>query len=147
MLELLDYLGRTSSRFSLFRDGADFIRVFAEETYRVTPEQVVGSTSVVKFRVGKAGPALMKMPEVEVLTDDPGNLKVGRLDKALGLARARDWTIVDMAADWNAVFPFQRQRREPDEYHRQRHRPGGSGLHDHRKSSPAKEGLDHRPDR
>ena len=36
------------------------------------------------------------------------DLKVGRLDKALELARARDWTIVDMAADWNIVFPFQR---------------------------------------
>ena len=40
----------------------------------------------------------------------PGDsdLKVGRLDKALKIARARDWTIVDMAADWNIVFPFQR---------------------------------------
>jgi hypothetical protein len=34
--------------------------------------------------------------------------KVGRLDKALELARAQDWTIVDMAADWNIVVPFQR---------------------------------------
>ena len=36
-------------------------------------------------------------------------LKVGRLDKALELARtAQDWTIVDMATDWNIVFLFQR---------------------------------------
>jgi hypothetical protein len=36
-------------------------------------------------------------------------LKVGRLDRALELARAaQDWTIVDMVADWNIVFPFQR---------------------------------------
>ena len=30
------------------------------------------------------------------------------LDKVLELARAKDWTIVDMAADWTIVFPFQR---------------------------------------
>ena len=40
----------------------------------------------------------------------PGDsdLKVGRLDKALKIARARDRTVVDMAANWNIVFPFQR---------------------------------------
>jgi hypothetical protein len=31
--------------------------------------------------------------------------KVGRLDKALDSAEANDWTIVDMATDWNTVFP------------------------------------------
>lgn len=164
MLELLDYL--RANEFKIFivsGNGADFIRVFAEETYRIPPEQVVGSTTVAEFRVGKAGPVLMKMPEVEVLSDGPGkpeaierfigrrpifafgnsdgdkemlewtavgsgvrfvgllhhtdaerewaydrDLKVGCLDKALELARAKDWTIVDMAADWNIVFPFQR---------------------------------------
>ena len=36
-------------------------------------------------------------------------IKVGHLDKALELARAaQDWTIVDMAADWNIVFPMRR---------------------------------------
>ena len=164
MLELLDYLGANEFKiFIVSGNGADFIRVFAEKTYRIPPERVVGSTNVAEFRVGKAGPVLMKMPEVEVIGDGPGkpeaidrfigrrpifafgnsdgdkemlewtaagpgvrfvgllhhtdaerewaydrDLKVGRLDKALELARARDWTIVDMAADWNIVFPFQR---------------------------------------
>ena len=35
------------------------------------------------------------------------DLEVGCLDKALELAGAKNWTIVDMAADWNIVFPFQ----------------------------------------
>ena len=164
MLELLDYLGANEFKiFIVSGNGADFIRVFAEKTYRIPPERVVGSTNVAEFRVGKAGPVLMKMPEVEVIGDGPGkpeaidrfigrrpifafgnsdgdkemlewtaagpgvrfvgllhhtdaerewaydrDLKVGRLDKALELARAQDWTIVDMAADWNIVFPFQR---------------------------------------
>jgi len=164
MLELLDYLGANEFKiFIVSGNGADFIRVFAEKTYRIPPERVVGSTNVAEFRVGKAGPVLMKMPEVEVIGDGPGkpeaidrfigrrpifafgnsdgdkemlewtaagpgvrfvgflhhtdaerewaydrDLKVGRLDKALGMARAKDWTIADMAADWNIVFPFQR---------------------------------------
>lgn len=30
---------------------------------------------------------------------------VGRLDKALDMAAARGWTVVDMKSDWNAVYP------------------------------------------
>ncbi len=30
---------------------------------------------------------------------------IGKLDKALDEARAKGWTVVDMKADWNAVFP------------------------------------------
>ena len=33
--------------------------------------------------------------------------QVGRLDKALDEARRQQWTIVDMAADWARVFPFE----------------------------------------
>jgi len=33
--------------------------------------------------------------------------EVGRLDKALDLAGAKKWTIVDMATDWNTIFPPQ----------------------------------------
>jgi phosphoglycolate phosphatase-like HAD superfamily hydrolase len=163
MLELLDYLGANEFKiFIVSGNGADFIRVFAKQTYRIPPERVVGSTTVAEYRVGKDGPVLMKMPEVEVLSDGPGkpeaidrfighrpifafgnsdgdkemlewtaagagvhflgllhhtdaerewaydrDSKVGCLDTALELARAKDWTIVDMAADWNIVFPFQ----------------------------------------
>lgn len=33
---------------------------------------------------------------------------VGRLDKALDEAALRHWTVVDMAADWRQVYPFER---------------------------------------
>ena len=33
---------------------------------------------------------------------------VGRLDEALDLACANQWTIVDMARDWNTVFTPER---------------------------------------
>ena len=163
MLELLDYLRVNEFKsFIVSGTGADFIRVFADETYRIPPEQVVGSTTVVEFRLGEAGPMLMKIPEVEVLSDGAGkpvaidrfigrrpifafgnsdgdkemlvwtaagsgprlvgllhhtdakrewaydrDSEVGRLDKALDLAGAKNWTIVDMATDWNTVFPPQ----------------------------------------
>ena len=32
---------------------------------------------------------------------------VGRLDKALDEARAKDWTVVDMKRDWRVVFPWE----------------------------------------
>jgi phosphoserine phosphatase len=32
---------------------------------------------------------------------------VGRLDAALGEARAKGWTVVDMKRDWKRVFPFE----------------------------------------
>ena len=34
---------------------------------------------------------------------------VGRLDKALDEARAKDWTVVDMRRDWRVVFPWENE--------------------------------------
>jgi hypothetical protein len=34
---------------------------------------------------------------------------IGRLDKALDEAQRRGWTVVDMKADWNRVFAFEKQ--------------------------------------
>lgn len=34
------------------------------------------------------------------------NSQVGRLDKALDLARTQHWTVVDMASDWRRIYPF-----------------------------------------
>jgi hypothetical protein len=31
---------------------------------------------------------------------------IGRLDKALDVAQARGWTVVDMKNDWNAIYPY-----------------------------------------
>ena len=33
---------------------------------------------------------------------------IGRLDKALGEANAKGWTVVDMKKDWKVVYPFQK---------------------------------------
>jgi hypothetical protein len=33
---------------------------------------------------------------------------IGRLDKALDAAEASGWTVVDIARDWSAVYPFHK---------------------------------------
>jgi hypothetical protein len=35
---------------------------------------------------------------------------IGKLDKALDEANARQWTVVDMKRDWKHVFPFEASR-------------------------------------
>ena len=32
--------------------------------------------------------------------------KIGRLDKALDVAKAKNWTVVDMAKEWKRIYPF-----------------------------------------
>ena len=34
------------------------------------------------------------------------NSSVGKLDKALDVAQAEGWTVVDMKNDWKTIFPF-----------------------------------------
>jgi hypothetical protein len=53
--------------------GVGFMRVFAQKIYGIPPEQVVGSSGVVKFETGADGkPALTMEPEVEFVDDGPG---------------------------------------------------------------------------
>jgi hypothetical protein len=49
------------------------MRVFAEQAYGIPPEQVVGSSGVVKFETGPDGkPVLVKQPKIEFIDDGPG---------------------------------------------------------------------------
>ena len=74
MLELLTYLrGKGFKTFIVSGGGVEFMRVFAERVYGIPPEQVVGSSGVVKFHIGPDGkPVLMKEPKVEFIDDGPG---------------------------------------------------------------------------
>ena len=36
----------------------------------------------------------------------------GKLDKALGEAAARGWTVVDMRKDWRVIYPSQSKQHE-----------------------------------
>jgi phosphoglycolate phosphatase-like HAD superfamily hydrolase len=74
MLELLAYLrGAGFKTFIVSGGGVEFMRAFAEETYGIPPEQIIGSSGVVKFEMGADGkPVLMKEPKVEFIDDGPG---------------------------------------------------------------------------
>ena len=83
MLELLAYLrAHDFKTFIVSGAGQDFIRVFANKTYCVPPEQVVGSTSVSEFQVWDASPVLMKLPKIDSVDDGPG--KPVAIDKFIG---------------------------------------------------------------
>ena len=73
-LELLAYLRANGVKtFIVSGGGVEFMRVFAEKAYGIPPEQVVGSSGAVKFRIGANGkPELFKEGKVEFIDDGPG---------------------------------------------------------------------------
>jgi phosphoglycolate phosphatase-like HAD superfamily hydrolase len=71
MQEVLKYLRANGYKtYIVTGGGQDFVRVYAEATYGVPPEQVVGSAGGTKFGYGKDGkPFLTKEPKL-LLNDD-----------------------------------------------------------------------------
>jgi phosphoglycolate phosphatase-like HAD superfamily hydrolase len=73
MLELLDYLRANGFKtFIVSGGGVEFIRAFAEEAYKIPPEQVVGSVGKERFEMRDATPVILKMPGVDFIDDGPG---------------------------------------------------------------------------
>ncbi len=74
MLELLTYLRANGFKtFIVSGGGIEFMRPWVEMVYGIPPEQVVGSSGVVKFEMGANGkPELMKIAKVEFVDDGPG---------------------------------------------------------------------------
>lgn len=73
MLELMEFL--RANRFKTFivsGGGVEFMRVWAEKVYGIPPEQVVGSSGVVKFELRDGKPVLIKEGKVEFVDDGPG---------------------------------------------------------------------------
>jgi phosphoserine phosphatase len=77
MLELLAYLRANGFKtFIVSGGGIDFMRPWAEKTYGIPPEQVVGSSVGLKYEVRDGTPVILKMPEL-VLNDDKEGKPVG----------------------------------------------------------------------
>jgi hypothetical protein len=74
MRELLRYLRANGFKtFIVSGGGIEFMRPWTEKIYGIPPEQVVGSSGVVKFEMGADGkPMLMKLPKIEFVDDGPG---------------------------------------------------------------------------
>jgi phosphoglycolate phosphatase-like HAD superfamily hydrolase len=74
MLELLAYLRANGFKtFIVSGGGVEFMRPWVEKAYGIPPEQVVGSSGVVKFETDATGkPRLIKLTKVEFVDDGPG---------------------------------------------------------------------------
>ncbi len=73
MVELLDLLRARGFRcYIVSGGGLDFMRVWAEATYGVPPEQVVGSYGRLEYQMREGVPCLIKRPEIEHFDDGPG---------------------------------------------------------------------------
>jgi hydroxymethylpyrimidine pyrophosphatase-like HAD family hydrolase len=71
MLELLAYLRANGFKtFIVSGGGVEFMRAFAELTYGVPPEQVIGSSGRLKFEVRGGAPTLVKLREIDVVNDN-----------------------------------------------------------------------------
>jgi hypothetical protein len=85
MIELMQYLRNNGFKtYIVTGGGQEFVRAFAQQTYGVPPEQVVGSMGKVKYQYDKNGrPELIKLPEVLLIDDKTGkpegiNMVIGR---------------------------------------------------------------------
>jgi hypothetical protein len=73
MLELLAYLRANGFKtFIVSGGGMEFMRAFAEKTYGVPPEQVVGSSGKLKFELRDGKPVLLKLPAIDFINDKEG---------------------------------------------------------------------------
>src|SRR5436190_16259548 len=73
MLELLAYLRANGFKtFIVSGGGVDFMRAFAEKTYGIPPEQVVGSSGKLQFAMKEGKPELTKLPAINFIDDKDG---------------------------------------------------------------------------
>jgi heat shock protein HslJ len=77
MLELLRYLRSNGFKtFIVSGGGADFMRVWSEDVYGIPPENVVGSTGMVKFELRDGKPTLVKTLD-HLFVDDKEGKPIG----------------------------------------------------------------------
>jgi phosphoserine phosphatase len=70
MLELLAYLRANGFKtFIVSGGGVEFMRAFAEITYGVPPEHVIGSSGRLRFEMQDGEPVLVKLHEIDVVND------------------------------------------------------------------------------
>lgn len=73
MLEVLAYLRENGFRvYIVSGGGADFMRIWSERVYGIPPEQVIGSTSQVRFEFRDGQPVLVKTLDHLFVNDREG---------------------------------------------------------------------------
>lgn len=85
MLELLDYLEANGFRnFIVSGGGIEFMRPWAEDTYGIPKDQIVGSSIKTKFEIIDGKPVILRLPEMDFIDDKAGkpvgiNQHIGRI--------------------------------------------------------------------
>lgn len=73
MLELLAYLRANGFKtYIVSGGGIEFMRPWAEKTYGIPPEQVIGSYGVLQYEVRDGKPVLVKLPKLGLNDDKEG---------------------------------------------------------------------------
>ncbi len=73
MLELLQFLRDNGFKtFIVSGGGIEFIRPWAEATYGIPPEQVIGSALKMKYELRDGRPVLVKLAEIDLIDDKEG---------------------------------------------------------------------------
>jgi phosphoserine phosphatase len=73
MLELLDYLRANGFQTWIVSGGGiEFMRTFAERTYGIPPQQVVGSSIVTNYEVVDGKPVLTRSAKIDFIDDKEG---------------------------------------------------------------------------
>lgn len=73
MLELLTYLRANGFKtYIVSGGGVEFMRCFAEQTYGIPPEQVIGTQGKLKYELRDGNPVLVKLSEVQFVDDKAG---------------------------------------------------------------------------
>jgi phosphoglycolate phosphatase-like HAD superfamily hydrolase len=123
MLELLAYVRANGFKtFIVSGGGVEFMRCFAEQTYGIPPEQVVGSSGKLKFEMRDGKPALVKLPEVQFVDDKQGKpigieTFIGRLPIAAfgnsdGDQQMLEWTTAGNGARFALIVHHDDAERE-----------------------------------
>ncbi len=73
MLDVLTYLRANGYKtFIVSGGGVEFMRPWVERVYGIPPEQVVGSRIKVKYEPRNGAPALLRLPEIDLIDDKAG---------------------------------------------------------------------------
>jgi len=71
MLEVMSYLRANGFKtYIVTGGGQDFVRAYAEQTYRIPPEQIIGSALEAKYEYDKAGQGILMRPPKLLLNNN-----------------------------------------------------------------------------
>jgi hypothetical protein len=72
-LELLAYLRASGFKTYIVSGGTiDFMRPWVAKVYGIPPEQVIGSSQLIKYEIRDGKPVLMREPRMDFIDDGPG---------------------------------------------------------------------------